>query len=570
MGKRGGGFNWIWFLIMALLIGLTAISVVRNLAIGLDRDEEYAVVLACRLASGDLLLKEMWEPHQTSAILPALLIRLFQMCRGNNTGLLYYLRTAGMLMQASICVLWYKTLHRIYGRKPAMLTAFMIFLTVPKWMTTPEFANQQIWFMVLLVLFLVKYQDNPQKRYCIAAGLAMVWMVLAYPSCILLFIPYFVWLFRKKWQDAMLFLATCGGCAAVFLGHLLSYLSPAEIWTYVGYMAGDPEHSAGIGEKLLSYGAEALEIFQYIAVYAGVAIVLAIVVAWLGVKVYHYSLPFLRMFCFWVLLIAMADQARLWILGLMPAVHLQIHYLLLFLLGGALYYTASAEKKEKWKPLFFLAWVPSILVFAAVLLLTNLDMKASFAHLLPGMLCGVLFWCDGTEEGSKGTIREKEWFRLVLPMLWVIILAGARIFLLRGEGGFPENVFCVKQKALYGSAENIYCAYMIGYQYNSDYLFLNETLALDEKVFYIGDNMLTYLMTDMDICGASTISTPVYDDRYLEYFEVNPEKVPSTIVIDKSYWKDRKTELEDVREWLYKNYNWRGKQESEFLWIVRK
>lgn len=568
MGKRKGRINWIWFPVLALLIGLTAISAVRNLAIGLDRDEEYAVVLACRLAKGDLLLKEMWEPHQTSAILPALLIRLFWLCRGSNTGLLYYLRAAGMLIQAGICVLWYKTVQGTYGKKPAMLTAFMIFLTVPKWMTTPEFANQQIWLMVLLVLFLLKYQETPKKRYCIAASLAMAWMVLAYPSCILMFVPYFIWLFRKKWQDALLFLAVCGGCAAVFLGYLLSYLSPTEIGTYVGYMAGDPEHSAGMGEKLLSYGTEALEVLRYIAVYAGIAIVLTAVTVWLDSKI-HYGRK-RNYFCFWIVLVAMADQARLWILNLMPAVHPQIHYLLLFLVGGALYYAAPAAKKGKWKTLFSLAWPPSILAFAAVLLLTNLDMKASFAHLLPGMLCSVLFWCDTKENDAKETIRETGWFRFVLPMLWVVMLAGARIFLLRGEGGFPENVYCIKQKALYGAAENIYYTYMRGYQYNSDYLFLNESLASDEKVFYIGNNMLTYLMTDMEICGASTISTPVYDKRYLEYFEVNPQKVPSVIVIDKSYWEDRRTELADVREWLQVNYDWSGKQESEFLWIVRK
>ena len=41
----------------------------KNLFIGADTDEGYGIMVGYRLAMGDRLLLEMWEPHQTSAIL---------------------------------------------------------------------------------------------------------------------------------------------------------------------------------------------------------------------------------------------------------------------------------------------------------------------------------------------------------------------------------------------------------------------------------------------------------------------------------------------------------------------
>ena len=57
--------NWIWFLACGVLAGLSFLAVGRSLIIGMDADEQYAVTLAYRMASGDLMIREIWDPHQT-------------------------------------------------------------------------------------------------------------------------------------------------------------------------------------------------------------------------------------------------------------------------------------------------------------------------------------------------------------------------------------------------------------------------------------------------------------------------------------------------------------------------
>ena len=57
-----------WKIICILaIIAYTA----KNLFIGADTDEGYGIMAGYRLAMGDRLLLEMWEPHQTSAIFTA-------------------------------------------------------------------------------------------------------------------------------------------------------------------------------------------------------------------------------------------------------------------------------------------------------------------------------------------------------------------------------------------------------------------------------------------------------------------------------------------------------------------
>lgn len=536
-------------MIFLAFVGLSIIATARTLFIGLDVDEEYALTLACRLADGDLPVKEMWEPHQTSVLLPAALIRIFQWITGGNEFLLIYLRFMGCVIQLGICAFWIITLRHRFSREAVWLTAFLIYNTLPKWMTLPEFANQQIWFLLLTILFFIRFWDSGKIRFILPAGIALALDVLAYPSCALLLIPYFLILWKRSRKAAGTLLATCMTLGACFVGFLLTYMSPGELIRNITYILGDPEHSTGLSDKLFGYGAEFLQIAGRLSIYILLAFVCTLLLSkWLGRK----ESLFLNL----LLGLALADQVRLWAMKAVPAVHPQIHYLVLFLVCGILYYKV---RKPEWKDLFTLTWIPSLVAFVAVILFTNLDLKASFVHLLPGMLCGLLFLM---EESDLGKAR-------VLPILWITVLILARILLVRTNEGMPQDVFCVKQKALYGATKNVYCEYMTGYRLNSNYEFLRDKVPDGEKVLYIGVDSCVYLLKDMEICSASTISTPVYNERYLEYYKVNPDKLPAVILIDKSYWDTNLPKMTAMQSWIEENYHWNQREESEFLYLVR-
>lgn len=563
MAKNKSGKNCIWHLVCFLLLALSFLAVVRSLFFGLDVDEKYAVVLSSRLAGGDLLLKELWEPHQTSAILPALLIRLYLKITGDSAFLILFLRISGILIQGAAAFFWYLTVRDSHGKKAAFFTALVFFHTLPKGIVTPEFTNQLLWFWILSALFLIRFYRTGKARNCFAAGIFLCFTVLAYPSCALLYLPYGFLLFRKSRKAFALFTLACLAGAGLFVGYLLSYLNIAEILFYVRQILSDPSHDIGMGTKFLGYGREALEILLRTAVYALIGGILLLV--WRFLRPRQPLRITVKLLFSAALAVAAADQIRLWALNLTPCVHPQIHYLLLFLFG--LFY----RKKEE---LFDLLWLPSLWGFFSVLLLTNLDMKASFVHLLPGMLYTLLMIGKPTSAEPAPPLPPSPsplTSSCLFLLLWSVILIGARGYLVRDDAGTPTNIFFVKQKALYGPAKNIYCPYRVGARYNNDYTFLNSELPKGARILYLGGGMLLdYLAGDYEICTPSTISTPVFNEQLFVYFSCNPDKFPEYLLVDKAFGVTDEQDSGFLKDWIPEHFDTENKTESEFLYLLKR
>ena len=73
-------------------------------------DEEYQIVMAYRTLQGDLLFREMWEPHQTSAFLCAGLIWIYRAVTGTLTGVILFLRFVTLGIQLTLACLVYRAL----------------------------------------------------------------------------------------------------------------------------------------------------------------------------------------------------------------------------------------------------------------------------------------------------------------------------------------------------------------------------------------------------------------------------------------------------------------------------
>lgn len=70
--------KWLYCFLILAVSGY----VIKNFFVGADVDEGYGILLGYRLAVGDKLLLQMWEPHQTSAIFTALFVKPFMWITG--------------------------------------------------------------------------------------------------------------------------------------------------------------------------------------------------------------------------------------------------------------------------------------------------------------------------------------------------------------------------------------------------------------------------------------------------------------------------------------------------------
>ena len=192
-----------WKIICILaIIAYTA----KNLFIGADTDEGYGIMVGYRLAMGDRLLLEMWEPHQTSAIFTAVFIRLFVMLTGGVNYLNLFLRLVFFPIQAGVSVFLYKTIHRTVPQMDenvAALMGLLYYVTTPKSIFIPEYSNLHNWFFALMVLCLLRYfgakdsegrQTAGELRWLVLAGIFMTCDVLAYPSMVLVFLCCLIFL----------------------------------------------------------------------------------------------------------------------------------------------------------------------------------------------------------------------------------------------------------------------------------------------------------------------------------------------------------------------------------------
>lgn len=64
------------------MAAVTLLAFIKSIWISLDIDEAYAVTLGYRMAQGDILVRDMWEPHQFSGFLAALLTAPYLWVRG--------------------------------------------------------------------------------------------------------------------------------------------------------------------------------------------------------------------------------------------------------------------------------------------------------------------------------------------------------------------------------------------------------------------------------------------------------------------------------------------------------
>ena len=124
------------------------------------------------------------------------------------------------------------------------------------------------------------------------------------------------------------------------------------------------------------------------------------------------------------------------------------------------------------------------------------------------------------------------------------------------DGDFNNgNINFVKQKILYGPGKYIYAPYMTGYKINEEQASLTENIPVGSKVWYIGTHNLIYLANDYEVCTASTISTPVYNETYLEYFVVNPGKTPEYVILDTDFLDNQKENISaEVLSWIDEHY----------------
>lgn len=564
------GKKWRWVLAAAL-----AVYVLKNIFVGADTDEGYGIMVGYRLAAGDRLLLDMWEPHQTSAIFTALFIRPFLRIMGGEADFLnIYLRVVYFAVHGLISWGIYRTFQSCVpnmGKGDSVGLALIFFTCSPKSIFVPEYSNLHIWFFALLCMGFMWYycETSPlrgRKWVMALAGLFLTCDVLAYPSMVLLLPFCLIFIVRKsrgsRLKDCTAFILPCVILAAAFLGYVLSYMTPEQLAQSVGHVLGDGSHQTDAGNKLITY----LEDFGIMGLELLVSAGLALGISALYLRVCRkkggekrFSVCFLVSF----LAIHILSMFFIWFTSEYNAAYSRLIYIGAALTGLWCY----AKSKTRVKTGLYLI-VLSAVNYIAVTFLSNWGPNLLTPYFVMGCIGGFLCWRSYLSE------CEFRWKEKVFPACCGILacscLFGYTFRIIGGET-VPSTIFEVRGYNHDGFRKWILTSYMTAYRYNKNMEIWSEAVPDGSTVLYVGPSQFFYMLGDCVIASPNTISTPTYDESLLTYWEQNPERYPDVVVFESWFGEIRVAEEDSfIMQWVQNEFQASEVTEYPYVTVYKK
>lgn len=607
---------------VCVLIVLSLVATFIKIMTGFDIDEAYALALPYRALQGDRLFQDMWEVHQTSYFMPYLFIKLYALIVPSMEYLVLYMRAVTAVIHIGMSVLVYvfcKKLAVLEERSDRNAIAFIAALIycnfLPKWMLDMDFSMQQLWFFTLFLIFLFKgiktENTNKSMLFLFLSGLALAMDVLAYPGMVLCYPAAIVCLIirgKKRrtddetqiWQQSVIkpFIWLSLGClaaAGIFFAAIFRYMSLQDLLDAVPKVFMDGAHQYDFATKLSQYLMQWLEVLVQSAILLVPAAVVTVAI-WLLLKKPDRTLGFLLCIVFEVETAALITFAGLVVTW--GPFRLQVRYIIQFVMALYLimfykrqmidikkqkYQDASGvyanqknqDASEFWnvqngrqeQELRWLWWL-SFAAFLGVLLASNVGPTSSASYLVIGnMLFAGMTLLIGRDQEKK--IRILTWLGAILFVTSLLMCKG---FYMRNTEYVPGDITDGLVRMEEGPLHGIYVKKEDALRFTSDYHTIQENTTQDDRVLFMGTESLCNLYANGRIVSPTTISTPAFNEQWVEYFELYPEKQPTVIFLAKNTVDNREKFFakNPFGIWIAKNYNVECMKETDSLCIIRK
>lgn len=559
----------------------SVLAAVKLIFVDYTLDEEYQIVMAYRNLSGDMLFKEMWEPHQTSAFLCAGLMWVYRAVTGTFTGVVLYLRivTAGIQLALTYCV--YRTLRRGMRKEYAFLLAVLYFNIVPKNIQIPEFGNMQLWFLTAGVLLMMEYYHDQErgeknKWYLpVAAGIALSCEILTYPTCIILFPFFLAWILvksgKRRWRDSLILVMTCAVCGGLWLIYVFQNVNLQEFVENIGRLVSyDATHEiSGMTEiKTHTYADNFVLWGVWLAVTGAVSSLFWLIARWLLKRKGGEVSGKAGCLVFLIIAVVTAELVQIyyWAVQGIGYEYLQIHLLLIWLSAAVVWRWAGERRKA-----LFWGVLGTLAAYAGVMYISDLTLYYTLPHGSLGIVfaAAVIVFTLENVMGESG----KPWVYLLLISLCLCCIFG-KGYTLRG-GKNNNTILKIRGIIKEGPAAGILMDYMGAYIYNSNYEFYRDNLEAGENVLIVVGIVLApgttaYLFDDYEVCHYSVVDPTSYDQRLLEYWEQYPDKKPDVIVVDCWYGELQEPRDNWIMRYIEDGFGYTAVQDGDYVRFYRK
>lgn len=592
-------------IVICILVILSVFASVTKILTGFDIDEAYALAIPYRVLQGDRLFADMWEVHQTSFLMPWLFMKLFYMITGSMTGVVLYMRIVTTLIHLAVSLLVWSFLKKILqgNSMAALLSAFIYYNFFPKWMVSMDFSMQQLWFFTLFIFCLWKAQvldgsgdpdtrraencrsHRGQKGWLFGAGLVLALDVLAYPGMVVVYPAAVILLIWKKgkgkWQNVCSMTGGCLIAALVFFGCIFSYMAPGELLEAIPKVFMDGSHQYDMGTKLGLYASQWVEVLVQSAILLIPSLGAAFMIRWVyrrvGLEDKFGTLSFGLLFCivFEGMFSALVSFAGLFIAW--GPFRLQVRYIIQFVMAFCLWKSIYGKKKEEAedgagentdaKSLWiWMLWL-SLAAFLGILLASNVGPVTSSSYLVIGNLVFAALSLLAAEK-AKTAMKGLAYGAAFLFLLSLIMCKG---YYMRNTEYVPGDIWEPLAKVEEGPLAGIFVPVEDRARYTDDYETIQSHTTDRDRVLFMGTEGLCNLYANGRIVIPTTISTPAFNEQWVDYFTLYPEKQPTIIFLAKNTVDDRHKFFvkNEFGIWIAERYDVECMEETDSLCILR-
>ncbi|MCR5279296.1 MAG: hypothetical protein K6E19_07620 [Lachnospiraceae bacterium] len=537
-----------------LILMLAAAGIVWTFT-NLSLDEGYETAMAYRFLSGDRLVFEMWEPHQTSAFLTAFLMSLFHGVTGTYEGVILFLHACGIVLRGLVAFFIFKVLKTDFTPEVSGCAAAFFFMISPKDLAMPEFSNLQVWFGALCFLFIILYFRKKNMLYLILSALSLCFEIIAYPSCIIVFIP--AMLLIRHYADPedraralILYTSVCVVAGFLFLSFVRVAAGPGDILEALeNILNQEPSHTVSLWGKFLAY-------FKDLAWITAVVVGIVFIAIKISSRICGKDAAPKRIKRTSIL-ISNGVMLVLFLVNIISAKD-RCFYGILFYYLIILGFVLTRELPFTERRVFYTGTYISIAGFAATLLLTDLPIIVSSPYLVLAVALSVIpigrFYAMDEDPKLRTGIR--------IAVFAFVFLLFARCIYIRTPLTGREQICSVLNTDLSlirkGPAKGMITDDFGARKQVDSYDEFRNLIPEGSNVWIVDtlcDN-LGYMYGDYMVSAPSVISDPKFVPGFDRYWNNNPRKLPDVVAVS-AYEGELSYEVsvkEAFMKWLKEEY----------------
>lgn len=589
---------------IGIMIALSLIATVIKILTGFDIDEAYALALPYRGLQGDRLFAEMWEVHQTSYLIPFLFMKLYSVMVPSLDYLVLFMRSVATILHIGMSVLVFffcrkiEILKRDTWRNGVAFIAALVYCNfLPKWMMDLDFSMLQLWFFTLFLIFFIageKCDGRKSVIHFLLAGLALAVDVLAYPGMVLLYPAAVVMMVIKAYSDKKKrqvslkhmwyqigsFTLGCLLAAIVFFICIFRYMSLAVLLETVPKVFMDGAHQYDFVTKISLYASQWMEVLRQTVILLVPALVITVIFCFLYRK-FHFAKRYgeADFFILLCLFFELEVSALITFAGLIITwgpFRLQVRYIIQFVMALLLIRRLQKGLKNsitgtsKMNGLSELQWIwwSSLIAYVGILVASNVGPTSSASYLVIGNILFVgLTLLIGKKQG-----KMTEMLSVMGAVLFVVSLIMCKGFYMRNTEYVPGDITDGLVKMQEGPLAGIYVAGEDNIRFTSDYHTIRDKTNDSDCVLFMGTESLCNLYANGTVVSPTTISTPAFNEQWVEYFEMHPDKMPTIIFLAKNTVDNREKFFakNPFGIWIAENYDVECMEETDSLCIIRE